>query len=141
MASLHILKGVNQGQRVKLEGDKFILGRNPDCHFVIPITSVSREHAHIVRSQGHFYIEDMQSRNGTKVNNQTISGRTLLKDNDKIQICDFIASFHEAAERPPLPPELALRPANTSMYDSIILTIRRDEKGRIISAEESRKSD
>ena len=36
-------------------------------------------------------------------------------------------------------PELALRPANTSMYDSIILTIRRDEKGQIVSAEPTRK--
>ena len=106
MASLHIIKGVNQGQTVSLDGDEFILGRNPDCHFVIPITSVSREHARILRLQGKFYIEDKQSRNGTKINNQTIAARTQLGDKDRIQICDFIASFHDAPEKPPLPKEM-----------------------------------
>jgi MFS family permease len=32
-------------------------------------------------------------------------------------------------------PELALRPADTAMYDSIILSIRRDEEGRIVTTE------
>lgn len=38
-------------------------------------------------------------------------------------------------------PELALRPADTSMYDSIILSIHRDKEGRIISAEPQPKLD
>src|SRR5215469_3704754 len=106
MASLHILKGVNPGTQVPLDADRIVLGRNPECHVVIPVTSVSREHAHIVRAQGRYYIEDLQSRNGTKVNNQSITARTLLKHNDKIQICDFQAAFVEAPNRPPLPPDL-----------------------------------
>src|SRR5262245_5607615 len=77
MASLHILKGMNEGQRIQLEGERSTLGRNPDCAVVIPITSVSREHAVIVRQAGRFYIEDLQSRNGTFVNNQQINSRTL----------------------------------------------------------------
>ena len=69
MASLHVLKGMTEGQRITLEGgDRFVLGRNPDCQIVIPITSVSREHAAIVRRQGRYYIEDLQSRNGTFIN-------------------------------------------------------------------------
>jgi len=108
MATLHILKGASQGQDIPLDVDRFILGREPQkCHFVIPITSVSREHAQILRVNGRFFIEDLQSRNGTKVNNQTISARTQLKDKDKIQICDFLASFQEAIHRLPLPAELA----------------------------------
>ena len=78
---------------IPLDGDKFILGRNPDCDIVIPITSVSREHAEIVRVSGQFFIEDKQSRNGTFVNNQAITARTLLKNNDQIRICDFLAAF------------------------------------------------
>jgi serine phosphatase RsbU (regulator of sigma subunit)/pSer/pThr/pTyr-binding forkhead associated (FHA) protein len=93
MPSLHVLKGPNEGNVIPLEGDRFVLGRNPDCHIVIPVTSVSREHAQIVRAQGRFFIEDKQSRNGTFVNNQQISTRTPLKNNDRIRICDFIAAF------------------------------------------------
>src|SRR5215211_6953652 len=93
MPSLHILKGPNEGASVPLDGDRFILGRNPDCAVVIPVTSVSREHAQIVRIGGKYFIEDRQSRNGTFVNNQQVSSRTALKNNDRIRICDFIAAF------------------------------------------------
>jgi pSer/pThr/pTyr-binding forkhead associated (FHA) protein len=89
MPTLRILKGANEGTDISLEGERFILGRNPDCAIVIPITSVSREHAQIVRVAGKFYIEDKQSRNGTFVNNQAIIARTPLNNNDRIRICDF----------------------------------------------------
>ncbi len=91
--TLHVLKGANQGATIALEGERFVIGRNPECGIVIPVTSVSREHAQILRLQNKFHIEDMQSRNGTYVNNQAITGRTQLKHNDRIRICDFLAVF------------------------------------------------
>jgi serine phosphatase RsbU (regulator of sigma subunit)/pSer/pThr/pTyr-binding forkhead associated (FHA) protein len=105
MASLHILKGQNPGQRVVLDADKVVLGRDPECQLVIPMNSVSRKHAHIVRHGGKFFIEDLQSRNGTYVNHQAITARTPLKNNDRIRICDFLATFYESAF-PPLPADL-----------------------------------
>ncbi len=94
MAQLQVQKP-DEGRQISLDGDKFILGRNPDCAIVIPVTSVSREHAQILRVNGRFFIEDKQSRNGTFVNSQAITARTALKNNDKIRICDFLAVFHE----------------------------------------------
>jgi serine/threonine protein kinase len=102
MAALHILKGANEGTLVPLDGNKFVLGRNPDCGIVIPVTSVSREHAQILRVQGRYFIEDKQSRNGTYVNNQAITTRTLLKSNDRVRICDFLAVFVDQKENTPL---------------------------------------
>src|SRR5271166_4025300 len=95
MATLQIVKGADEGRQIPLDGDKFIMGRNPDCGIVIPVTSVSREHAQILRVQGHYFIEDKQSRNGTFVNSQAITARTALKNNDRIRICDFQAVFLE----------------------------------------------
>jgi hypothetical protein len=93
MPSLQILMGPNEGTIIPLEGERFVLGRNPDCAVIIPVISVSREHAQILRIGGKYFIEDKQSRNGTFVNNQAINTRTQLKNNDKIRICDFIAAF------------------------------------------------
>src|SRR5216684_3307037 len=106
MPSLHVIKGMTEGQRINLDGERHVLGRNPDCQVVIPITSVSREHAAIVRRQGRFYIEDLQSRNGTFVNNEQITQQTLLHHNDRIRICDFLAAFLDASTTLPLPKEL-----------------------------------
>ena len=101
-ATLHIVKGATPGE-VPLAQERIVLGRNPDCHVVIPVTSVSREHAQIVRVGGDFFIEDLKSRNKTFVNNEEVTDRRLLKHNDKIRICDFQATFHDA--RKPLPKE------------------------------------
>ena len=79
MASLKFLKGANQGETLTLDGEKFTLGRNADCQVVLNVPAVSREHALIRRIQGKFHIEDLKSRNGTFVNNQEVTARTLLK--------------------------------------------------------------
>lgn len=96
MALLHFLTGASQGQELELKTERTVLGRNPDCHVVISGTAVSRAHAHILQIQGKYFIEDIKSRNGTFVNNEQISGRTQLKNNDRIKICDFVCSFHDA---------------------------------------------
>jgi len=109
MASLLVLKGANQGQRLTLDGkDHITMGRNRDCTVVIESPAVSRVHARILRLGGKLFIEDGDgqgnfSRNGTFVNNQQISGQTPLKDNDRIKICDFLCTFHDAPTRAPLP--------------------------------------
>src|SRR5262249_2576290 len=99
MASLQILKGNGEGTVIPLNGEKYILGRNPDCDIVVPVTSVSRDHAQILRAQGRYYIEDKQPRNGTFVNNAAITSRKELKNNDKIRICDFLAAFLDDSPR------------------------------------------
>ena len=81
-------------------------GERTLCTVVLNVPAVSREHAVIRRIQDKFYIEDMKSRNGTFVNNKEVTTRTLLKDNDKIKICDNILAFFESAPRAPLPPDL-----------------------------------
>ncbi len=94
MASLTILKGLNAGHRISLDGDEFILGRDAkSCQIHIPNNAVSRQHAKISRVDQAYYIEDLESRNGTWVNNQEVRGRTPLKHNDRIKICDFLFSF------------------------------------------------
>jgi phosphoserine phosphatase RsbU/P len=125
MPELHIVKGANEGAFISLDGDKFILGRNPDCGIVIPATSVSREHAQILRIQNRYYIEDKQSRNGTFVNNQAISTRTLLKHNDKIRICDFLATFVDHQHLPLPDPEDVAEPEENESSSTVEATLSR----------------
>src|SRR5579864_6876750 len=115
MAYLLVLKGQNARQSITLEKERTVLGRNANCDIVFPANdfAVSREHACILRQQANFFIEDMGSRNGTFLNNQQVTARKPLKDNDKIRICDFLYSFHDTppAPKPPLPEEV--RPEQT----------------------------
>src|SRR5579872_5199300 len=96
MALLKYIKP-NQDSTIELLAERIVLGRNADCHVVLNVPAVSREHAIIRKIQGKFYIEDMKSRNGTIVNNKEVTTRTLLKDNDKIKICDNLLAFFETS--------------------------------------------
>ena len=74
------------------------IGRHPDCDVVIEDVSVSRQHAHIIRVNGDYYVEDLQSRNGTQVNNSDIQRRTRLFDGSQIKICDVLFKFQVGEE-------------------------------------------
>lgn len=95
MAQIAFVKGVSQGTTVKLEGERIVLGRNADCGVVLNEPAVSREHAVIRRLQGKYFIEDLKSRNGTFLNGKEVKARTLIKDKDRIKICDNLLAFYE----------------------------------------------
>ncbi len=97
MAVLRAIHGQNPEQLIPLEGDAAILGRHPDCDIVLESGSVSRQHARITRAGGSYYIEDLDSRNGTFVNSRAVVDRQLLADADELAICDLTFTFHLAA--------------------------------------------
>jgi sigma-B regulation protein RsbU (phosphoserine phosphatase) len=105
MASLRVLKGGTPNQLLPLDKPSIVLGREQkDCDYVIPNQAVSRVHARITTVQGKFFIEDLKSRNKTYVNNKLVETPTPLNDQDRIKICDFLATFHaDLTEKAPLP--------------------------------------
>ncbi len=62
-----------------------IVGRSPDTDIQIDNLAVSTNHAKVFVEEGRLVVEDMNSLNGTFVNNQKIQ-RTVLKTGDSIQI-------------------------------------------------------
>src|SRR5262245_7637485 len=138
MASLTVLKGTNSSQRIKLEnGDEFILGRSPDCQVHIPNNAVSRQHAKITRAANGFYIEDLKSRNGTLVNNQAIDQRTLLKDNDKIKVCDWLFAFHN--ENTPSPPAIEIDEGEGDSPSTVHASVGRMSQQQLLETQPSEK--
>jgi serine phosphatase RsbU (regulator of sigma subunit)/pSer/pThr/pTyr-binding forkhead associated (FHA) protein len=101
MPSLILTKtpdGSATGERHPLGNEPLIIGRSPDkCRVVLPANAVSREHARIYPSGGQYFVEDLQSRNKTFVNNKVVEGKwpNPLKNGDNIKICDFLFSFHD----------------------------------------------
>lgn len=67
-----------------------LLGRNPECLIVLATERVSREHAVVRRTHAGLEIEDLQSRNGTWVNNQQIVRPTALHNGDRVVLGDDV---------------------------------------------------
>jgi hypothetical protein len=74
------------GTRWIIDQRESILGRNPDCDFVIPDRQVSRRHASIMKTPKGFVLEDLGSKNGTYLNGTHVTAPVLLQDGDVIQI-------------------------------------------------------
>lgn len=74
------------GTRLALRGTEVTLGRSRYCSVVIDDEEASREHAAIRVQNETLAIEDLSSRNGTRVNGQKIVGTQSLSIGDVIQV-------------------------------------------------------
>jgi len=83
------------------EGEKVInliipfttIGRAGHNHILITDSYSSYEHARIVYQQESFYLEDLQSTNGTFLNGVKIKEAVKLQDGDQIRIGQTILVF------------------------------------------------
>jgi hypothetical protein len=73
-------------------GDAFVLqasttlGRSPDNHIILPDTYVSSYHARLDRRDGEWWLTDLGSRNGTRLNDVPLTKPVPLADGDVIGI-------------------------------------------------------
>jgi FHA domain len=86
MPMLLVLEGPGVGQKIVIEQQPLIIGREETCDVVIPDRQVSRQHARIRMEADRYILEDLGSKNGTFVNGQELPGAHPLQDGDVIQI-------------------------------------------------------
>ncbi|WJZ01340.1 FHA domain-containing protein FhaB/FipA [Corynebacterium freiburgense] len=70
---LMVIEGPLAGTYVEVENvQDIVLGRSPDCSFPINDDYASARHAHMFRRGSEWFVEDLDSRNGTFVNGYRI---------------------------------------------------------------------
>ena len=84
--------GPNMGQRYPMGEGQLTLGRGEECDIHIGEHSVSRRHARVEKTPEGFYAVDLQSTNGTYVNDVPTT-RTLLRDGDYLRIGNCIFRY------------------------------------------------
>jgi signal transduction histidine kinase len=116
MSSLRLSQGPQSGQQYPLDEKPVTIGRQPGVEIVLDAPEVSRQHARISCHDGHAFIEDLGSSNGTYVNRLRLREKVELRDHDEIQI----GPFHLLFEGEPVgEPELWIRaelPPQTSHH-------------------------
>ncbi len=82
----------NRGGEFPLLHERTIVGRDPDVDVTLDEDSVSRRHAAIIKSGEHYYLRDLQSKNGTYFHGVLQGAEQELADGDCFRIgnCDFV---------------------------------------------------
>lgn len=104
MPSLVANNGPEAGRSYELTDGEYVLGRHPDCDIVIDVGAVSRYHCKVFVDNAVSDVEDLQSRNGTFVNETLSVGRTRLVAGDQIRVCDVVFTYRVAEESDSTPP-------------------------------------
>lgn len=75
-----------RGLEIPMQNGENIIGRDPASAVCADLPSVSRRHARIVVSPSGATLEDLGSKNGTRLGNVPVSGIVQLTDLDEIQV-------------------------------------------------------
>ena len=74
-----------------------VIGRDPAATVLLDVPGVSRRHAQIVVDHRGAVLEDLDSKNGTRIGDALVTGATTLRDGDPIQVGPVLVIYHASA--------------------------------------------
>jgi hypothetical protein len=99
-----VIDGKYVNQHWTLTNDDVTIGRDDSSDIVLPERQISRQHIRIFKRDNSYWIEDLQSKNGTWINGQRVEGVRELFDGDEIHLALAVRlQFVDSAATAPLP--------------------------------------
>ncbi len=92
--ALRVVRGGKRGEEVKLDDARLLAGRHPDCDIALEDPTVSRQHAAFVRRGGDWWVIDLDSTNGTRVNGADATEH-VLQPGDRIELGQAVVELVE----------------------------------------------
>lgn len=94
IARLVVRAGMGRGgQEILLVDDVTTLGRAATCQVILDNDFASRRHAQIIRRDDLYWLRDLDSKNGTLLDNERVTAETPLADGAEIRIGAVVLCF------------------------------------------------
>lgn len=77
------------------DSGRIVIGRSDDVDLVVDSERLSRQHCALTFEEGEWWVEDLDSANGTRVNADKISDKVKLGERDIIKAGNFRGTFHD----------------------------------------------
>ena len=87
----------------RFNDSRITLGRGPGNDLRLPDRQISTAHAQVFRRDKTYFLEDLESANGTFHNNKLIESVVALASGDVIMIGKTELIFNDGESRPPHP--------------------------------------
>lgn len=96
-AALYVTAGPANQPAFSLPDGLYTVGRDPGCHIVLADPGVSHQHAQLYVAAGTCYLADLNSANGTSVNQMYLPPLQwqMLRDGDVIQMGGSMLTFRQ----------------------------------------------
>jgi pSer/pThr/pTyr-binding forkhead associated (FHA) protein len=75
----------DQPDQMKFNFPQIIIGRDPACDYYLDNETVSSKHIRLYYQRNQWWVEDLDSSNGTFLNDQPVIIPTVLTENDKLR--------------------------------------------------------
>ncbi|MCA9153211.1 MAG: FHA domain-containing protein [Pirellulaceae bacterium] len=72
-----LLVPLGGGDNIPLLKDRLLVGRRESCDIILRFANVSAHHCQLSLENGYWFVKDMNSRNGTKVNGLRITRKRI----------------------------------------------------------------
>jgi hypothetical protein len=97
---LVVHEGQLAGRKWSIDRDELIIGRGEGSDIVLPERLVSRSHVRVGRDEQGYFVEDLDSKNGTHINGQPLVPGVAyrLQDGDEIQVALSVRLLFVGAE-------------------------------------------
>ena len=86
-------------QPVRFRTTELVIGRDPACDYTISNSTVSARHTRLAFRSGQWWVEDLQSTNGTFLNQEQVSEPIVITNGDRIR-CGQVTLRLIIGERP-----------------------------------------
>jgi pSer/pThr/pTyr-binding forkhead associated (FHA) protein len=140
--------GKSEGKVIPITLSQFLIGRDPQCQLRPASQSISKRHCALLVRGGKVFLRDLDSTNGTFVNEQPVKGEVELHHGDKMKLGPLLFGVHieaapsvsnptpapptqaPAAKKPTTPPPK--KPAAEAVDDdsvaALLLSLQDDEE-------------
>ncbi|EXE57955.1 FHA domain protein [Acinetobacter sp. 1542444] len=109
---LQAITGEITGQEINVDRD-MLVGRHQDADVLLQAAEISRRHAALLLKDQALWVQDLNSSNGTFVNDIRIEQEKQLHDGDIVQFASFKFSVLAPAQKITELPEIEAEPVNT----------------------------
>ncbi|MCG6039268.1 FHA domain-containing protein [Acinetobacter baumannii] len=110
---LQAITGEITGQEINVDRD-MLVGRHQDADVLLQAAEISRRHAALLLKDQALWVQDLNSSNGTFVNDIRIEQEKQLHDGDIVQFASFKFSVLAPAKEISDLPEIEVEPVNTA---------------------------
>jgi pSer/pThr/pTyr-binding forkhead associated (FHA) protein len=100
--SLVVSQGPHKGRVIPVSLPQFLVGRDSKCHLRPASQSISKRHCELLNRGEKWFLRDLNSTNGTFVNDEQVTGEREIQDGDILKIgpLEFGVSIEVQAEKP-----------------------------------------